>query len=80
MRKIYENPQISLRTVAKELKEECDLGVTHETVRQTIHRHKYHSRVARKKLMLPAIMQLTSKNGVLSLSKCKISQKITGIT
>lgn len=38
----------SLRTLAQELKEECDLDVSHETVRQTILRHKYNLIVTRR--------------------------------
>jgi len=55
MRKIDQNPQISVRALAKELEEECDLVVSHETVRQAILRHKYSSRVARKKPLLSPV-------------------------
>ncbi|XP_046868443.1 uncharacterized protein LOC124460893 [Drosophila willistoni] len=55
MRKIDQNPQISVRSLAKELHDECDLVVSHETVRQAILRHKYSSRVARKKPLLSAV-------------------------
>lgn len=40
MRKIHKNPQKSTRTLAKDLKEECELDLSHETVRQTIIRHR----------------------------------------
>jgi len=46
---------VEVRTIAKELEEECDLVVSHETVRQAILRHKYSSRVARKKPMLSLV-------------------------
>lgn len=52
MRKIHQNPQVSTRTLARELKEECGIVVSHETVRQTILQHKYFSRSARKKPLL----------------------------
>lgn len=52
MRKIKSNPQISTRTLAKELKEECGVDVSHETIRQAILRHGYSSKVARKKPLL----------------------------
>lgn len=51
MRKDNPNPQISVRTLAKEL----DLVVSHETVRQVILRHEYSSRVARKKPLLSSV-------------------------
>lgn len=52
LRKINTNPQISTRKLAKELLEECDIVVSHETVRQTLIKNKYSSRVARKKPLL----------------------------
>lgn len=54
IRKIDQNPRISVRTLAKELKEECGIVVSHETVRQVILRHKYSSRSARKKPLTSA--------------------------
>lgn len=55
MRKVRQNPQISTRTLAKELEEECGTVVSHETVRQLILRNKYSSRVARKKPLLSKV-------------------------
>ena len=40
LRKVVQNPQISKRTIAQDLKQECDLIVSHETVRQAILRHR----------------------------------------
>lgn len=54
IRRLIENPQISTRTLAHELEEECNIVVSHETVRQAIMRNKYSSRVARKKPLLSA--------------------------
>lgn len=52
IRKINRNPQISTRTLARELEEECGVVVSHETVRQAILKNKYSSRAARKKPLL----------------------------
>lgn len=54
IRKIMQNPQISTRKLARELEEECGVKVCHETIRQTILKNKYSSRVARKKPLLSA--------------------------
>lgn len=54
IRKLYQNPRISTRTLARELKEECGVVVSHETVRQAIMKNKYSSRAARKKPLLSA--------------------------
>lgn len=53
-RKVSQNPNISTRSLAAELKEELGVVVCHETVRQTLIRNKYSSRAARKKEILSA--------------------------
>nr|pir transposase - fruit fly (Drosophila melanogaster) transposon element S [Drosophila melanogaster] len=55
MRKAIANPRISVRSLAQDIREECHLTVSHETVRQVILRHRYSSRVARKKPLLSEI-------------------------
>lgn len=52
LRKVSQNPQISTRTLAKELERECGVVVSHETIRQVLLRNKYSSRSARKKPLL----------------------------
>lgn len=54
LRKVDKTPQISTRTLASELKEECGVVVSHETIRQVMKKNKYTSRVARKKPLLSA--------------------------
>lgn len=54
LRKIDRNPQISTRNLASELKEECGVLVSHETIRQFLKNNQYTSRVARKKPLLSA--------------------------
>lgn len=54
LRKVDQNPKMSIRELAKELAEECDVVVSHETIRQTLLKHKYSSRSARKKPLLSA--------------------------
>lgn len=47
-RKLHQNPKISIRMLAEEVKEECGIAVSHEIVRQAILRNKYFSSSARK--------------------------------
>jgi len=55
MRKVIANPRISVRSLAQDIRQECDLVVPHKTVRQVILRHRYSSRVARKKPLLSEV-------------------------
>lgn len=50
--KLNQNPKISIRSLAKELNDECGVVVSHETVRQAILREHYSSRSARQKPLL----------------------------
>lgn len=52
MRIVIANPRISVRSLALDIRQECHLTVSHETVRQVILRHRYSSRFARKNPLL----------------------------
>jgi len=52
MRIVIANPRISGRALAQDIREECHLIVSHETVRQFIVRHRYSSNFPRKKPLL----------------------------
>ena len=55
LRKIDKNPQVSLRTIVNELKEESGVVVSHETVRQLLNRNTFTSRYARRKPLLSMV-------------------------
>lgn len=61
MQNIDQNPQISVRTLAKDRKKECDLDVSHETVRHGIIRHRslqeFHERNAENRFTFSDISQ-----------------------
>ena len=52
IRSVDNNPHMSTRMLAKQLKNDCNLNVSHETVRKVLLKHKYSSRIARKKPLL----------------------------
>lgn len=45
---IYNNPYASTRSIARDLKNDCRVDVSHETVRKVLKDNKYSSRIARK--------------------------------
>lgn len=55
LRAVIEKPQISLRQLATDIKTNCNKQVSHETIRQVLHKNKYSSRIARKKPLLSEI-------------------------
>ena len=51
---VYDSPQSSTRGLALQVKKDLGLRVCHETIRNVLEKHKYSSRVARKKPLLSA--------------------------
>lgn len=54
IRTVYDNPQSSTRGLALQMEKDFGLRVSHETIRNVLQKHKYSSRVARKKPLLSA--------------------------
>ena len=52
IRTVYDNPQSSSRGLALQVEKDLGLRVSHETIRNVLEKHKYSSRVARKKPLL----------------------------
>ena len=51
---VYDSPQSSTRGLALQVEKDLGLRVSHETIRNVLEKHKYSSRVARKKPLLSA--------------------------
>lgn len=77
LRKVDKTPQISTRTLASELKEECGVVVSHETIRQVMKKNKYTSRVAQKN---HCFRHKTLKSDCLSRPCTLVNHLITGMT
>lgn len=54
IRTVYDNPQSSTRKLALQVEKDFQLRVSHTTIRNVLLKHKYSSRVARKKPLLSA--------------------------
>ena len=51
---VYDSPQSSTRGLALQVEKDLGLRVSHETIRNVLEKHKYSSRVPRKKPLLSA--------------------------
>ena len=51
---VYDSPQYRTRGLALQVEKDLGLSVSHETIRNVLEKHKYSSKVARKKSLLSA--------------------------